>query len=251
MDAILSEQKLQVDGLTDVSQTALKIGKLLNAELVVFGLVTSVTESKVDRFSYDVLRSEVSVDVRVVNATTGQVVISETAKGTAEDKIITTASGTVVKGATDYDALHVPRADPMTLDELARAPLPRDASIVLYSEGGVHSAQAWVLLRLRGYRDVRFLREGIYEWLARVLEPRLATDATAAERADFARAEQQSRFFGGQPRSGVPRSEVPTGYWTNASAEPAARSGTAASGSGSSAAEAIRATVGRVRRRGC
>ena len=151
----------------------------------------------------------------------------------------------------DYDALHVPRADPMTLDELARAPLPRDASIVLYSEGGVHSAQAWVLLRLRGYRDVRFLREGIYEWLARVLEPRLATDATAAERADFARAEQQSRFFGGQPRSGVPRSEVPTGYWTNASAEPAARSGTAASGSGSSAAEAIRATVGRVRRRGC
>ena len=110
MDAILAEQKLQVEGLTDVSQTALKLGKLLNAELVVFGLVTSVTESKVDRFSYDVLRSEVSVDVRVVNATTGQVVISETAKGTAEDKIITTASGTVVKGATDYDALHVDAA---------------------------------------------------------------------------------------------------------------------------------------------
>jgi len=110
MDAILAEQKLQVDGLTDVSQTALTLGKLLNAELVVFGLVTSVTQSKIDRFSYDVLRSEVSVDVRVVNATTGQVVISETAKGSAEDKIITTASGTVVKGATDYDALHVDAA---------------------------------------------------------------------------------------------------------------------------------------------
>jgi len=151
----------------------------------------------------------------------------------------------------DYDALHIPTAEPVTLDELAHAPLPRDASIVLYSEGGVHSAQAWVLLRLRGYRDVRFLREGIYEWLARVLEPRLASDATAAERADFARAEQQSRFFGGQPRSGVPRSEVPTGYWTNASAEPATRSGVGAGGSGSSPADAIRATIGSVRRRGC
>jgi rhodanese-related sulfurtransferase len=148
----------------------------------------------------------------------------------------------------DYDALHIPTADPVTLDELARAALPRDASLVLYSEGGVHSAQAWVLLRLRGYRDVRFLREGIYEWLARVLEPRLASDATAAERADFARAEEQSRFFGGQPRSGVPRAEVPTGYWTSASGEPAR---SAAVGSGGSAAGAIRATIGNVRRRGC
>lgn len=110
LDAVLAEQKLQSDGLTDVSQTALRLGKLINAELVVFGLVTAVTEQKVDRFSYDELRSEVSVDVRVVNAATGQVVISETARGSAADKIITTANGTVVKGATDYDALHVDAA---------------------------------------------------------------------------------------------------------------------------------------------
>lgn len=110
LDAVLAEQKLQTDGLTDVSQTALRIGKLINAELVVFGLVTAVTEQKVDRFSYDEMRSEVSVDVRVVDATSGKVVISETAKGTATDKIITTANGTVVKGATDYDALHVEAA---------------------------------------------------------------------------------------------------------------------------------------------
>ncbi len=150
----------------------------------------------------------------------------------------------------DYDALHIPTARSTTFDELARTPLPRDASIVLYSEGGVHSAQAWVLLRLRGYRDVRFLREGIYEWLARVMEPRLASDATAAERADFVRAEEQSRFFGGQPRSSVSRSEVPTGYWTSAARGPDAPD-SAGGGPRGAAADAIRATIGNIRRRGC
>jgi rhodanese-related sulfurtransferase len=138
----------------------------------------------------------------------------------------------------DFDELHIPTAVSATLDELVRLPLARDASIVVYSEGGVHSAQAWALLRLRGYRDVRFLREGIYEWLARVMEPRLAEDASAAERADFARAEAQSRFFGGQPRSQVPRTEVPVGYWTG-------------EGAASVAAPATRETIARIRRRGC
>ena len=149
----------------------------------------------------------------------------------------------------DFDALHIPTAASITLDELARLPLPRDASIVLYSEGGVHSAQAWVLLRLRGHSDVQFLREGIYEWLARVIEPRLAVDATAAERADFTRAEPQSRFFGGQPRSSVARSEIPTGYWTDA--DGASTVSPDAAGSRHSPADAIRATVGSIRRRGC
>src|SRR5262245_12756960 len=103
----------------------------------------------------------------------------------------------------EFDQLHIPTAVAVSVDALGSASLPRSASIVLYSEGAVHAAQGWMLLRLRGYRDVRFLREGIYEWLARVMEPRLAEDATPQERADFERAEKQSRFFGGQPRANV------------------------------------------------
>jgi hypothetical protein len=71
-----------------------------------------------------------------------------------------------------------------------------------------------MLLRLSGYRHVLFLREGLYEWIARVHEPRLADDATADERTAFTRAEAQSRYFGGRAQSGVARSEVPAGYWT-------------------------------------
>lgn len=141
----------------------------------------------------------------------------------------------------DYDQLHIPTATHATLEALARERFPRDASIVVYSEGGVHSAQAWVLLRLRGHGDVRFLREGIYEWLALVMEPRLAVDATPAERASFARAEEQSRFFGGQPRSNVPRSEVPVGYW----------SGGDESSAQAAPAAGARAAIANIRRRGC
>lgn len=110
LDVVLTEQKLQKEGLTDVSNTALRLGKLINAELVVFGLVTSATHQKVDRFAYDLMRSEVSVDIRAVDASTGQVVISETAQGVAEAKVVTTAKGEVVSGRTDYDALDVDAA---------------------------------------------------------------------------------------------------------------------------------------------
>jgi rhodanese-related sulfurtransferase len=148
---------------------------------------------------------------------------------------------------SEYEQLHIPTAAVASVDTLGSLSLPRDASIVLYSEGATHAAQGWMLLRLRGYRDVHFLREGIYEWLARVMEPRLAEDATPEERAAFERAERQSRFFGGQPRANVPRAEVPVGYWSVQSGKTAA----ATVGRSPSAAEAIRATVGNIRRRGC
>lgn len=111
-------------------------------------------------------------------------------------------------------ALHIPGAQPTTLSELVRRDLPHDATIVLYSEGGTHAAQAWVLLRARGYRSVYTLREGLYEWVSRILQPRLAKDATPAEKEAFDAVEPLSRYFGGLPRRGVPRSEVPEGYWT-------------------------------------
>ncbi len=114
-----------------------------------------------------------------------------------------------LRAAADFEQTHIPGARHMTIDMLAREPLPRDATIVWYSEGGAHAAQAWVLLRMRGYARVLFLREGLYEWLARVMEPRLAIDATESERADFAGAVERSRFFGGLPRDRVPRADVP------------------------------------------
>jgi len=121
-----------------------------------------------------------------------------------------------LRSEAEFTAFHIPGARNVSLTKLAAERLPRQGTTVLYSEGGTHAAQAWVLLRVQGYGNVFVLRDGIYEWISRVFQPRLAVDASAAERVEFARAAELSRFFGGTPLSGVPRSEVPQGYWTGA-----------------------------------
>jgi rhodanese-related sulfurtransferase len=143
-----------------------------------------------------------------------------------------------LRSRQEYDEFHIPSARHATLADIANEQIPRDSTVVLYSEGGAHSAQAWVLMRMRGYRNVYFLREGIYEWISRVHEPRLATDATAMEREEFKVAQELSRFFGGVPLSGVPRAEVPVGYWTGSSPR-------------QQKAAPVQQTIARIRRRGC
>jgi rhodanese-related sulfurtransferase len=119
-----------------------------------------------------------------------------------------------LRSEADYQQFHIPSAARATLDDLSGSTLPRSASIVLYGDGAARAAQAWTLLRLRGYRDVAYLRDGLYEWIARVHEPALAVDATPDERADFERLAALSRYFGGQPRIDVERSDIARGSWT-------------------------------------
>jgi rhodanese-related sulfurtransferase len=146
-----------------------------------------------------------------------------------------------------FARMHIPGARQVSIDSLSREPLPRDATIVLYSEGGAHAAQGWMLLRIRGYHRVFFLREGLYEWLARVMEPRLPIDATARERADFDRAVEMSRFFGGTAREGVPRADVPIGYWNDGTSHEDPNPGA----DGRARQPATGRMIAGIRRRGC
>jgi len=128
--------------------------------------------------------------------------------------------------------------DVQALEDLRRDEMPRNASIVLYADDDERAMKGDRLLRARGHANVAILRGGIDEWIGRVLEPRLAVDATAAERAEFAEGVQLSRFFGGMPRSSVPRSELPRGYWTGESRPRSSR-------------EFTRQAIAGIRRRGC
>jgi curli biogenesis system outer membrane secretion channel CsgG len=120
LDLVMNEQNLHQRGLVDPA-TAARVGKILGAQLVVFGLVTGASEQKIDKFSYDLIRVEVSMDVRAVDVSTGRVGISETAKGTAEARIITSADGTIISGPTNYDPLY---------HEASRQALDRAAALV-------------------------------------------------------------------------------------------------------------------------
>ena len=98
-----------------------------------------------------------------------------------------------LRSPAEFARMHFPGASHATLETLAREPLPRDATIVLYSEGGAHAAQAWVLLRMRGYRR-------------RVLPPRRDVRvararhrATAGRRCDCGRARGFRACRGDEP----------------------------------------------------
>jgi rhodanese-related sulfurtransferase len=133
-----------------------------------------------------------------------------------------------LRSRQDFDQLHVAGATQMTLDDLRGQPIPLSARIVLYADDDGQASRGARLLRTRGYRNVVILRQGISAWISRVLEPRLARDATALERAEFERAAQLSRFFGGMAHSGVSRSEL-----------------------ADSTREFVRQAVAGIRRRGC
>ena len=157
------------------------------------------------------------------------------------DRIVRGDSGLRVldlRSRAEYDQLHIAGASHIVFEDLAHA-VPGDATVVLYADGGSTAARAWMLLHTRGHQSVLVLREGLYEWIGRVLEPRLASDATAAERAAFARAAETSRFFGGIPLTGVPRADVATGYWTGIDR------------SGHQPAGMSKRAIASIRRRGC
>jgi len=87
LDAILQEQDFQVySGRVDPS-TAVKIGKMLGVDLIVTGSVTSIVYQKSGGIKLGPLTlkksaAAVTVTVRAINVTTGEIIFSEVKKGT-------------------------------------------------------------------------------------------------------------------------------------------------------------------------
>jgi rhodanese-related sulfurtransferase len=93
--------------------------------------------------------------------------------------------------------------------------------LVVYSADETTGAQAWVLLKALGFRQVFSLRGGMDGWLSDVLSPTISATATEEERRAFERIGEVSRYFGGQPRVGESKSVEP-GRGSSASPVPTA-----------------------------
>jgi hypothetical protein len=101
----------------------------------------------------------------------------------------------------EFDRYHIPTAQNIPMSVLTDAGLGRQETLVLYSEGGIHSAQAWMLLRAQGYTAVYMLKGGLDEWNDQVVFPVIADNPTPEQRARDERLRSIAVFFGGQPRS--------------------------------------------------
>ena len=120
----------------------------------------------------------------------------------------------IIQGDTEYRLIdlreeaafaeyHIPTSENVPTSELLDYPLLRNEKIVLYSDGGIHSAQAWMLLRAQRFQGVYMLLGGLDSWTEEILFPALLADATPQQTAEFERVAHVSKFFGGTPRTGV------------------------------------------------
>lgn len=100
----------------------------------------------------------------------------------------------------DFTAYHIPTAERLSITELPDAELPRNEKILLYSAEGIHSAQAWFLLKAKDYPAVYILLGGLKQWNEQVIYPVDPGPAAApADRIAFAKAAERARYFGGGP----------------------------------------------------
>jgi rhodanese-related sulfurtransferase len=126
----------------------------------------------------------------------------------------------IIEGRSDYRlvdirdeqafaAYHIPGAENVPLATVSDGALSRADKIVLYGDGGIHAAQAWMVLRGLGYPRVYTLLEGLDAWKDEVLFPVMPQGATAEQQARFERALQVAKFFGGQPRAAAAAGSEP------------------------------------------
>lgn len=106
-----------------------------------------------------------------------------------------------LRSAQDYASYHIPGAEQVLITDLSAYPVTRNETILLYSNGGIHSAQAWFLLQARGYRASYILLGGLQAWQDHVLFPVLSDDASSQGQSVAERQTAISAHFGGQPRT--------------------------------------------------
>jgi rhodanese-related sulfurtransferase len=156
----------------------------------------------------------------LVEKTTDHVFVEDLAdwviKGRADYRLID------VRSAKEFDEYHIPTAENIPVGSLFDGALTRNEKIILYSEGGIHAAQAWFLLRAQGFATTYILKDGLAEWKDRILFPSLADNASPEEKAAFEKRKTVSAFFGGVPQTGstdakaapqmvMPKLEAPAG----------------------------------------
>lgn len=74
-----------------------------------------------------------------------------------------------VRSDEEYNKYHITPSINIPLDKLFDSDnlsaLPKDKLIILYSNGGTHAAQAWVLLHQFGFKNVEVLLGGLNYWV--------------------------------------------------------------------------------------
>jgi rhodanese-related sulfurtransferase len=135
----------------------------------------------------------------------------------------------IIEGRTDYRLVdvrdeeafaeyHIPTAENVLLATVTDGTLGRTDKIVLYGDGGIHAAQAWMVLKGRGFTRAYTLLGGLDAWRDEVLFPVMPQSPTPEQQVRFERAAQVAKYFGGQPRAAAAPGAEPMALPTQAAA---------------------------------
>jgi len=106
-----------------------------------------------------------------------------------------------VRSPAEFARFSIPTAENMPIEHIPGAHFRDDETVVLYSEGGAHAAQAWVFLKAAGVRNVMFVAGGLGDWFDEVMNPVVPAAPSPAEAAQVADVTELSTYFGGTPRA--------------------------------------------------
>jgi hypothetical protein len=118
-------------------------------------------------------------------------------KGKADYRLID------VRSEKEFETYHIPSAENVPVASLFGGGIQRNEKVILYSEGGIHAAQAWFLLKAQKYHNAYILRDGLAEWKEKILFPSIGESASAEEKSAFEKRKAVSSFFGGTPQVGA------------------------------------------------
>lgn len=104
-----------------------------------------------------------------------------------------------LRDSVSYNLRHIFNAERMTIEQVVNGGVKRNETVVLYSEGGTHASQAWVLLKTKNFETVLTLLGGFTGWSDVILSPVLKADASDEEKKEFEHCKALSLFFGGVP----------------------------------------------------
>jgi rhodanese-related sulfurtransferase len=105
-----------------------------------------------------------------------------------------------VRSPEAFAHFSLPTAENIPIEQIPETRFRDDETVVLYSEGGAHAAQAWVFLKAAGVRNVVFVAGGLGDWFDEVMRPAIPNAPPPAQAAGFAEIAEISAYFGGTPR---------------------------------------------------
>jgi len=108
-----------------------------------------------------------------------------------------------IRSAAVFAAGAVPGAENIPVAGLLDAGLLRSEKLIVVGDDGAQSAQAWLLLRAKGYRGAKVLKGGMAGWIDQVVSPVLIEDPTPEQKAENDKRSVIAAYFGGTPRTGA------------------------------------------------